>query len=174
MEQRLHQFSVRQCRTFRLFSLRCIKTWWDLRWQRLLASRPSWTKQRGWTSWSSAFTLCSRSNLRLNPLSHMPLYFCPLSSPITNVLAGGKRGARVPDFSHLCDNRSNCPSFKVGPRSEFGCVCPFASSSCKATEACISSRHWRPSTKRKHVQEKLASYGPANTALKKWKRGSGY
>src|SRR6266404_5428226 len=68
MEQRLHQFSVRQCRTFRLSYSRCIKTWWDLRWQRLLASRPSWTKQRGWTSWSSAFVHCSRSNLHLNPL----------------------------------------------------------------------------------------------------------
>ena len=65
---------VRQCRTFRLFSLRYIKTWWDLRWQRLLALRPSWTKQRDWTSWSRAFTPCSRSNLRLNPLSHIPLY----------------------------------------------------------------------------------------------------
>src|SRR5258708_29488617 len=40
------------------------------------------------------------------------LYFCPLSFPITNALAGG---ARVPDLLYLCDNHFNCPSLGRSP-----------------------------------------------------------
>src|SRR6266404_6016558 len=76
----------------------------------------------------------------------VPYIFVIFSCPITTVPAGGQEDLTCVIIAPLFPP-SGCP------QSEFGCVCLFSSTRCKAMENSISSWPCKPSTLPKHVCE---------------------